>query len=68
MRQTKIHQLRSIFRTLPGFAISDPRRRASWRQFKKDYLANPRPDRFAYMAELRRQAANLNMAETAVTT
>ena len=68
MRQTKVHQLRAIFRSLPGFAASDPRARTSWRLFKKTYLSQPRPTRFAFLNEMRYQAAQLKETTQPVTT
>lgn len=56
MNQKTTHTLRSIFRELPNFSPTDPRWKASWRQFKRAYLAIPKPARPSYVRSLLKEA------------
>ena len=56
MNQYQTHTLRSIFRELPNFSPTDPRWKNSWRQFKRAFLAIPRPARASYIKSLRKEA------------
>lgn len=62
MNRTKVKALRRLFNRIAP--LNAPQNAAAWRRAKRDYNAQPRTNRAAY---LKKVAAEIALAETLVT-
>lgn len=59
MNQHVSRELRSIFRLIAPFPLTDPRSRMAWQDFKRRYLKQPWNQRASYMSRLHGEANKL---------